>query len=81
MAYAFPVCSSAILGILEQNSVYLFMANLMFSVLIPFQHDELKPLTKGFTDSLSELGNLNVLMYRQIYSFQLTSQKLKDTQA
>ncbi|AQK74751.1 Alpha-mannosidase I MNS5 [Zea mays] len=26
-----------------------------------FPHDELKPLTKSFTDSLSELGNLNVL--------------------
>lgn len=24
------------------------------------QHDELKPLSKTFTDSLSELGNLNV---------------------
>jgi hypothetical protein len=28
-----------------------------------FQHDELKPLTRSFTDSLSELGNLNVLKY------------------
>lgn len=27
-----------------------------------FPHDELKPLTKSFTDSLSELGNLNVLI-------------------
>jgi len=24
------------------------------------QHDELKPLTKSFTDSLSELGNLKL---------------------
>lgn len=29
-------------------------------MLIALQHDELKPLTKTFTDSLSELGNLNV---------------------
>jgi len=27
------------------------------------QHDELKPLTKSFTDSLSELGNLKVTLY------------------
>ncbi|GJU68178.1 alpha-mannosidase I MNS5, partial [Tanacetum coccineum] len=26
-----------------------------------FPHDELKPMTKSFTDSLSELGNLKVL--------------------
>jgi hypothetical protein len=44
----------------------------MFRALVTFQHDELKPLTKGFTDSLSELGNLNVLMYRQIYCFHLS---------
>ena len=28
--------------------------------LLFLQHDELKPLSKTFTDSLSELGNLNV---------------------
>lgn len=27
------------------------------------QHDELKPLTRTFTDSLSELGNLKVVIY------------------
>nr|AWA44947.1 alpha-1,2-Mannosidase [Saccharum officinarum] len=33
-----------------------------------FPHDELKPLTKSFTDSLSELGNLNLEHLPQDYS-------------
>lgn len=33
-----------------------------------FPHDELKPLTKGFTDSLSELGNLNLEHLPQDYN-------------
>nr|CAB3448152.1 unnamed protein product [Digitaria exilis] len=33
-----------------------------------FPHDELKPLTKSFTDSLSELGNLNLEHLPQDYN-------------
>ncbi|KAH7550417.1 hypothetical protein JRO89_XS13G0188200 [Xanthoceras sorbifolium] len=33
-----------------------------------FPHDELKPLTKGFTDSLSELGNLKLQHLPQDYN-------------
>jgi hypothetical protein len=33
------------------------------NLLYFLQHDELKPLTKSFTDSLSELGNLKVNFY------------------
>ncbi|KAL5212754.1 hypothetical protein ABZP36_023601 [Zizania latifolia] len=33
-----------------------------------FPHDELKPLTKSFTDSLSELGNLNLERLPQDYN-------------
>lgn len=33
-----------------------------------FPHDELKPLTKTFTDSLSELGNLNLEHLPQDYN-------------
>ena len=36
--------------------------NIIFIFLFLYwQHDELKPLTKSFTDSLSELGNLRVI--------------------
>lgn len=42
--------------------VYLFAGDFeLYSTLL--QHDELKPLTKSFTDSLSELGNLKVILY------------------
>ncbi|RVW52808.1 Alpha-mannosidase I MNS5 [Vitis vinifera] len=45
--------SSAVLGDLFWQNMHNF--DLLF-----LQHDELKPLSKTFTDSLSELGNLNL---------------------
>lgn len=55
MAHAFPVsyCYSLLLFI----NVFP-LCNFLTSVFL--QHDELKPLTKTFTNSLSELGNLKV---------------------
>lgn len=59
MTHAFPVscCSFPIFGD-RGTAIWAFcwMMLLFFS-----QHDELKPLTKTFTDSLSELGNLKVI--------------------
>ncbi|KAI3454549.1 hypothetical protein Pfo_011212 [Paulownia fortunei] len=37
-------------------------------MMYAFPHDELKPLTKSFTDSLSELGNLNLEHLPQEYN-------------
>jgi hypothetical protein len=37
-----------------------------YVLILGLQHDELKPLTKTFTDSLSQLGNLNVISYPQL---------------
>ena len=35
------------------------MCNVMIGIFL--QHDELKPISKTFTNSLSELGNLKVI--------------------
>lgn len=53
MTYAFPVSVNYFQLIICKsfmNSEFLYLQ----------QHDELKPITKTFTDSLSELGNLKV---------------------
>jgi hypothetical protein len=63
MAYAFPVCSSFIDHLNFFNKVFLMKWYKLMLLFDTFQHDELKPLTRSFTDSLSELGNLNVLKY------------------
>lgn len=53
---------------MDQHSFSKNLWSSMYSIKL--QHDELKPLTKSFTDSLSELGNLKVfccMPHRVIY--------------
>lgn len=58
MAHAFPVGSCAHFSVI--GSCRIFSGRTCIILFCFLQHDELKPLSKTFTDSLSELGNLNV---------------------
>lgn len=58
MTYAFPV---SIRPPINKFITYYFFQKRILTLFMVLQHDELKPISKTFTDSLSELGNLKVV--------------------